>query len=62
MLYGFNPILPAYADAGTVWGSKVPSRDFSVFGVTGSDEDSRRCGTVKVREEDVPRARRRSRS
>jgi hypothetical protein len=36
MLYGFNPILPAYAIPGTVWGSKVPSRDYSVFGVTGS--------------------------
>jgi hypothetical protein len=36
MLYGFNPILPAYAIPGTLWGSKVPSRDFSVFGVTGS--------------------------
>ena len=36
MLYGFNPILPAYAVPGTAWGSKVPSRDFSVFGVTGT--------------------------
>jgi hypothetical protein len=36
MLYGFNPILPAYAIPGTIWGSKVPSRDYSVFGVTGS--------------------------
>lgn len=36
MLYGFNPILPAYATPGATWGSKVPSRDFSVFGVTGS--------------------------
>ena len=36
MLYGFNPILPAYAVPGTTWRSKVPSRDFSVFGVTGS--------------------------
>ena len=35
MLYGFNPILPAYATPGATWGSKVPSRDFSVFGVTG---------------------------
>ena len=35
MLYGFNPILPAYGIPGTTWGSKVPSRDFSVFGVTG---------------------------
>ena len=38
MLYGFNPILPAYATPGLTWGSKVPSRDFSVFGVTGSSK------------------------
>ena len=36
MLYGFNPIIPAYAIPGETWGSTVPSRDFSVFGVTGS--------------------------
>jgi len=36
MLYGFNPIIPAYAVPGTTWKSKVPSRDFSVFGVTGT--------------------------
>ena len=36
MLYGFNPILPAYAVPGTTWSAKVPSRDFSVFGVTGT--------------------------
>lgn len=36
MLYGFNPIIPAYAVPGETWGSKVPSRDYSVFGVTGS--------------------------
>jgi len=36
MLYGFNPILPAYAVPGSVWGSTVPSRDYSVFGVTGT--------------------------
>lgn len=35
MLYGFNPILRAYALPGSQWGSIVPSRDFSVFGVTG---------------------------
>ena len=35
MLYGFNPIIPAYAIPGTTWGSTVPSCDFSVFGVTG---------------------------
>lgn len=36
MVYGFNPILPAYPVAGGRWSAKVPSRDFSVFGVTGS--------------------------
>lgn len=36
MLYGYNPILPAYPVTGDEWGSKVPSRDYSVFGVTGS--------------------------
>jgi hypothetical protein len=35
MLYGFNPILPAYAIPGAKWGSQVPSRDYSTFGVTG---------------------------
>ena len=36
LVYGFNPILPAYPAAGGLWGSKVPSRDYSTFGVTGS--------------------------
>jgi hypothetical protein len=36
LVYGFNPILPAYPSAGSTWAAKVPSRDFSVFGVTGS--------------------------
>ena len=36
MLYGFNPVLPAYGTPGATWGSKVPSRDYSVYGVTGS--------------------------
>lgn len=36
MVYGFNPILPAYPSAGTTWSAKVPSRDFSIFGVKGS--------------------------
>ena len=60
MLYGFNPILPAYAVAGSDVAAKVPSRDFSVFGVTGND-DVLGVRTVKVAGEDVPRARRRSR-
>lgn len=36
MLYGYNPIVPAHAAAGATWGSIVPSRDYSIFGVTGS--------------------------
>jgi hypothetical protein len=35
MLYGFNPILPAYPVVGATWGSLVPGRDYSIFGVTG---------------------------
>ena len=35
MVYGFNPILPAYAQAGDTWKSGNAS-DFSVYGVTGS--------------------------
>ena len=36
MIYGMNPILPAYPSQGASWTVKSPSRDFSVFGVTGS--------------------------
>jgi hypothetical protein len=36
MLYGFNPIIPAYATPGATWKATVPSRDYSVFGVTGT--------------------------
>jgi hypothetical protein len=36
MTFGFNPILPAYPVAGTKWGSDPSSRDFSIYGVTGS--------------------------
>jgi hypothetical protein len=36
MNFGFNPILPAYPEAGQIWGSKNPSRDFSTYGVNGS--------------------------
>jgi len=35
MVFGFNPLIPAYPVAGSSWSAKVPSRDFSVFGVTG---------------------------
>jgi len=36
MVFGFNPLIPAYPVAGSSWSAKVPSRDFSVFGVTGT--------------------------
>jgi hypothetical protein len=36
MVYGFSPILPAYPAGGQTWASKVPSRDYSVFGVRGT--------------------------
>lgn len=36
MIFGMNPILSAYPQQGETWGAKQPSRDFSVFGVTGS--------------------------
>ena len=41
MIYGLNPILPAYPAAGESWAAKSPSRDFSVFGVDGHDDDRR---------------------
>ncbi len=36
MTYGMNPILTAYPQTGENWAAKSPSRDFSVFGVTGT--------------------------
>jgi hypothetical protein len=36
LTYGMNPILSAYPAAGEQWSAKSPSRDFSVFGVTGT--------------------------
>jgi hypothetical protein len=36
MIFGMNPILPAYPATGENWAAKQPSRDFSVFGVTGT--------------------------
>jgi hypothetical protein len=35
MIYGFNPILPAYPSVGLGWVARVPSRDYSIFGVRG---------------------------
>src|ERR671933_1548041 len=36
LVYGFNPVLPAYPAPGAAWASKNPSRDFSIFGVSGT--------------------------
>lgn len=36
MIFGLNPVLTAYPQAGEAWAAKNPSRDFSVFGVTGT--------------------------
>lgn len=38
MTYGFSPVLPAYPEKGDTWKSSRRSRDFRVFGVTGSSE------------------------
>jgi hypothetical protein len=35
LVYGYNPVIPAYPAPGNTWKSTQPSRDFSVFGVTG---------------------------
>jgi hypothetical protein len=44
MIYGFNPIVPPYGTTQT-WNAIVPSRDYSIFGVTGS---STVMGTQRV--------------
>jgi hypothetical protein len=36
MIYGLNPILVASPTAGQSWSVKDPSRDYSIFGVTGT--------------------------
>jgi hypothetical protein len=36
LTYGMNPILTAYPARGDKWAAKSPSRDYSVFGVTGT--------------------------
>ena len=45
MTYGFNPVLPAYPAPGATWASDPASRDFDVYGVTGT---SRVVGIQKV--------------
>jgi hypothetical protein len=36
MVFGFNPVIPAYPVAGDRWAAPVPGRDFALFGVTGT--------------------------
>lgn len=36
MIYGMNPVLEGYPQAGQTWATVNPSRDFSVFGVNGT--------------------------
>jgi hypothetical protein len=36
MTFGFNPVVPAYGIPGTAWASDVASRDFAIYGVTGT--------------------------
>jgi hypothetical protein len=45
MTFGFNPVLPAYGTVGASWSSDSGSRDFSVYGVTGT---TRVVGVQKV--------------
>jgi hypothetical protein len=45
MTFGFNPVLPAYGTVGASWSSDAGSRDFSVYGVTGT---TRVVGVQKV--------------
>ena len=36
MTFGFNPLIPAYPAAGDSWSAVTSSRDFGVYGVTGT--------------------------
>jgi hypothetical protein len=49
MTYGFNPVLPAYPAAGQKWSSDPASRDFSIYGVTGTSR------VVGIRRVTVPK-------
>jgi hypothetical protein len=46
MTFGFNPVLPAYPAVGATWSSDSNSRDFSVYGVSGT---TRIVGVQKVK-------------
>jgi len=36
MNFGFNPVFPAYPEAGASWAGKTTGRDFQAYGVTGT--------------------------
>ena len=36
MTYGFNPLIPAYPNAGNAWVGAASGRDYAVYGVTGT--------------------------
>lgn len=46
MVFGFNPVLPAYPRTGQTWSAVKRSRDYRVFGVTGT---SKVLGVQRVR-------------
>jgi hypothetical protein len=46
MTFGLNPILPAYPIPGATWSARIPSRDFSIFGVRG---ETKVLGVQQVR-------------
>jgi hypothetical protein len=46
MTFGFNPVLPPYAEPGANWSSRAGTRDYDVYGVVGT---SRVTGVEKVR-------------
>jgi hypothetical protein len=46
MAFGFNPVVPAYAQQGQTWKARRGSRDHKIFGVLGT---SRVLGVRKVR-------------
>ncbi len=45
MVYGFNPVLPEYPEAGESWFSRAGTRDYDVYGVVGR---SRVVGVQRV--------------
>jgi hypothetical protein len=46
MVYGFNPVVPVYGKRGESWRSSRDTRDWRIFGVTGT---SKLLGTHKLR-------------